>query len=68
MTTEQMKNIVWLRGFKIEFERRTGIKWNEDAGQTDEDAIAAYFPGEFPQAVTQYIEKYNLIDLANKQW
>lgn len=50
---------LWLLLFKAEFEHRTGITWNVDAGNTDAQALANY-PGDASEAITRYIEKYDL--------
>jgi hypothetical protein len=56
----------WLIDFKAEFMRRTGITW-EDAGNTDQDALDRYFEvgreRVAEEAVSQYIEKYDLNDI-----
>lgn len=36
---------------------------NEGAGQEDSDAIERYFPEEVKDAVSHYIEKYDLDDV-----
>jgi hypothetical protein len=57
----------WLIDFKAEFMRRTGITWNEDAGNTDQDALNRYFEvgreRVVEEAVSDYIEKYDLNDI-----
>jgi len=53
----------WLVVFKAEFLKRTAITWNEGAGQEDSDAIERYFPEEVKDAVSHYIEKYDLDDV-----
>ncbi len=63
----------WLNLFKAEFKRRTGITWAE-SGNTDEDAKRWHDPdsvglrfeeASIGDAVGAYIEKYDLIDLAD---
>ena len=58
----------WLVAFKAEFLRRTGITWNEGAGNEDEDAIERYFPEDVSDAVGHYIEKYDMADITETGW
>lgn len=60
-----MDQLQWLTIFKAEYERRTGITWNEGAGATDQDAIERYWPGDPVDAVEDQIERYGLIDITD---
>ena len=57
----------WLALFKAEFLRRTGITWNEGAGNEDDDA-ERYFPDNVSDAVRHYIVKYDMIDITETGW
>jgi len=61
-----IKKQQWLASFKPEFERRTGITW-EEGGNTDQDAIDRWCDGKKwtppDWAVSFFIEKYDLKDI-----
>jgi hypothetical protein len=67
MTQRIIPREEWLRRFKSEYRRRTGMTW-EDSGSTDEDALS-YHPSFSPlSAVLHQIEKYDLIDITVSDW
>ena len=53
----------WLEQFQAEYLRRTGMT-GADGGVSDEEAVEKYWPDDTPSAaVSQEIEKYDLVDL-----
>jgi len=53
----------WLERFQAEYLRRTGMT-GADGGMSDEEVVEKYWPDDTPsEAVSQEIEKYDLVDL-----
>lgn len=59
---EEKDKARWLAAFKQEFLRRTAITWNEGAGQEDADAFRLYYPDNVTDAVSHFMDKYDLDD------
>jgi hypothetical protein len=68
-TNEELKHACasgqprWLERFQAEYLRRTGMT-GADGGMSDEEVVEKYWPDDTPsEAVSQEIEKYDLVDL-----